>query len=187
MTTAIDSLEIEGYKCFERLRVPLAPLTLLSGFNGAGKSTALQPLLLLAQAARLRIWGADGLDGDLPLNGEVVRLGSAGDVLRTGSGTLETRFSVSVGESTLEISVRAKAGERVLHTSCDCAPPHSTQIVDRLSRRRKSSAIVESDLGECRGRPAPNVSLVANSDGSRPFGKPQLRCVLGVRITVPGA
>ena len=86
MTKPLNALEIDGYKCFERLKVRLAPLTLFTGFNGAGKSTALQPLLLLAQAARTKTLRATGSADNIPLNGEIVRLGSAGDVIRGRRG-----------------------------------------------------------------------------------------------------
>lgn len=48
----INTLEIENYKCFSDLRISFGALTLLTGFNAAGKSSAIQPLLLLAQALR---------------------------------------------------------------------------------------------------------------------------------------
>jgi predicted ATPase len=114
MKTTIASLGLEAYKCFDELQVPLAPLTLFTGFNGAGKSTALQPLLLLAQAARIRTWGATGLDGELPLNGDIVRLGSAGDVIRSGQRGGATRFAIGGNEGLIALDVSAKAGERVL-------------------------------------------------------------------------
>ncbi len=43
-------LIVEGYKCFrDRQEFELAPLTLLAGANSSGKSSAIQPLLLLKQ------------------------------------------------------------------------------------------------------------------------------------------
>jgi predicted ATPase len=48
----IERLTIQNFKCFEALSLPLAPLTLMTGFNAAGKSTALQTLLLLSQSIR---------------------------------------------------------------------------------------------------------------------------------------
>lgn len=75
----INSLSIRNFKCFEALSLPLAPLTLLTGFNAAGKSTSLQTLLLLAQAIR-----QGGRSRLLPLNGELTHLGSPGDVVREG-------------------------------------------------------------------------------------------------------
>lgn len=71
----ITAIAMEGFKCFDQLRLDLGRLTLVTGFNGAGKSTALQPLLLIAQALRL----SEGSES-LPLNGPLVSLGTAGDV-----------------------------------------------------------------------------------------------------------
>lgn len=134
MTTTITSLGLEAYKCFDELRVPLAPLTLFTGFNGAGKSTALQPLLLLAQAARIRAWGSTGLEGELPLNGDIVRLGSAGDVIRAGQRGGATRFAVGMDEEVLTLDVSARAGERVLQTrGADGATPMPA-LVEHLNR-----------------------------------------------------
>ncbi|MGO9740856.1 MAG: AAA family ATPase [Roseiarcus sp.] len=110
----LKALQIEDFKCFELLRVPFALLTVLSGYNGAGKSTALQPLLLLAQAARRRTWTYDTPTGDLPLNGEIVRLGSAGDVIRAQSATATARFEIFGHERSLRLSATAKTGARSL-------------------------------------------------------------------------
>lgn len=140
MMPAVDFLELEGYKCFERLRVPLAPLTLFTGFNGAGKSTALQPLLLLAQAARLRIWGSSSLNGELPLNGDIVRLGSAGDVIRAGhSGPM--RFRIGAGDETLDLEASAKSGDRVLQVRSASATGPNSDLTDRLDRLVHLSAV----------------------------------------------
>lgn len=75
----INRLSIRNFKCFEALSLPLAPLTLMTGFNAAGKSTALQTLLLLAQATR-----QGGVSRLLALNGELTHLGTPGDVVREG-------------------------------------------------------------------------------------------------------
>jgi predicted ATPase len=76
----INYLHIKNFKCFEALSLPLSPLTLLTGFNAAGKSTALQAILLLVQA--LREGGRSPL---VPLNGSLVRLGTPGDVIHHGA------------------------------------------------------------------------------------------------------
>lgn len=76
----IERLHIRNFKCFEELSLPLAPLTLLTGFNAAGKSTVLQTALLLAQALR-----EGGRNRRLPLNGSLMKLGAPGDVLREGA------------------------------------------------------------------------------------------------------
>jgi predicted ATPase len=77
----ITSVQIERFKCFESLHLDLGRLTLLTGYNGAGKSSSLQPLLLMAQALR-----TPPLGPTLPLNGSLVRLGSAGDVVSLNAG-----------------------------------------------------------------------------------------------------
>ena len=77
----IRAIHIERFKCFESLQLDLGRLTLLTGFYGAGKSSSLQPLLLMAQALR-----SPPLGPVLPLNGPLVRLGTGGDVMSSSSG-----------------------------------------------------------------------------------------------------
>ena len=48
----ITALHLRNFKCFQGLDLPLNKLTLLTGFNAAGKSTVLQTILLLAQTLR---------------------------------------------------------------------------------------------------------------------------------------
>ena len=60
--------------------IDLAPLTVLVGANSAGKSTVIQSMLMVAQAAAAAPNG-----GDLPLNGPLVELGEFVDVRRAGS------------------------------------------------------------------------------------------------------
>ena len=67
----LTRIHIENLKCFETLSLPLAPLTLLTGFNAGGKSTALQPLLLLGQGMR-----SGGRTALLSLNGPLAKLGT---------------------------------------------------------------------------------------------------------------
>lgn len=92
----INRLSIRNFKCFEALSLPLAPLTLLTGFNAAGKSTALQTLLLLAQATR-----QGGRSRLLPLNGELTQLGSPGDVVREG-GIPEVMLGISNADAQID-------------------------------------------------------------------------------------
>jgi len=76
----LEAIELRNFKCYGALDLPCAALTVLTGYNAAGKSTALQALLLLAQAVRTA-----ASHRELPLNGELVNLGSEGDVLRHGA------------------------------------------------------------------------------------------------------
>ena len=78
-------LELQSFKCFELLRLPLAPLTLLTGLNASGKSTVLQAIALVHQTMREHEWSTR-----LVLNGASVRLGAVSDV------TGEVRDSVGI-------------------------------------------------------------------------------------------
>lgn len=72
----LTEMRLRNFKCFEDQRIPLAPLTLFSGVNGMGKSSAIQALLALIQT------GITGyIRKALFLNGEFVRLGTADDIL----------------------------------------------------------------------------------------------------------
>ena len=73
MLTRID---LRHFKCFETLKLPLRPLTLLSGGNAAGKSSVIQALALLHQTMREHEWSQR-----LMLNGSAVRLGTVADVV----------------------------------------------------------------------------------------------------------
>ena len=68
-------LELRSFKCFKFLRLPLAPLTLLTGLNASGKSSVLQAIALLHQTMLEHEWSTR-----LVLNGGSVRLGAAWDV-----------------------------------------------------------------------------------------------------------
>lgn len=80
----INGLTLVNFKAFRRLELPLGPLTLLTGLNSSGKSSVLQALALLRQSfgtAR----STENTQG-LLLNGELVELGSARDVLHDDFG-----------------------------------------------------------------------------------------------------
>ena len=72
----LTRLDLRFFKCFEQLRLPLAPLTLLAGLNASGKSSVLQALVLLHQTMREHEWTTR-----LALNGTGVRLGVMPDVV----------------------------------------------------------------------------------------------------------
>ena len=82
-------LELKHFKCFETLKLPLATLTVLSGTNAAGKSSAIQALALLCQTMR------DYQSSDrIILNGNDVRLGTVFDVVDQVTG--RDRFEIGL-------------------------------------------------------------------------------------------
>ncbi|MCA1376997.1 MULTISPECIES: DUF3696 domain-containing protein [unclassified Bradyrhizobium] len=89
----IDELHLINFKCFADQRIRLAPLTLLTGLNGMGKSSVIQSLLLLRQSY------LDGIlrRGTLLTAGELVQLGAVTDIWfeRAREDVLGIRLSFS--------------------------------------------------------------------------------------------
>lgn len=85
----ITQLDLRFFKCFELLRLPLAPLTLLSGSNASGKSSVLQALVLLHQTMREHEWSTR-----LMLNGVALHLGTVADVVDKVNG--RSTFEIGV-------------------------------------------------------------------------------------------
>ncbi len=85
----LTGLDLRLFKCFELLRLPVAPLTLLSGPNSSGKSSVLQALVLLHQTMREHEWATR-----LALNGNGVRLGTVVDVVDEVHG--RTGFEIGI-------------------------------------------------------------------------------------------
>jgi predicted ATPase len=84
----IDTLTIRGFKRFKSVRIPFRNLTVLTGVNGAGKSTALQALLLARQVAENPITNVVQLNGPQGL-----ALGEANDVLHPEATEVEVVVS----------------------------------------------------------------------------------------------
>lgn len=89
----LDRLDLQHFKCFELLRLPLGSLTLLSGPNASGKSSVLQALVLLHQTMREHEWSTR-----LLLNGATMRLGTVSDVVDKTHGRRSFEIGVSDGE-----------------------------------------------------------------------------------------
>ena len=62
----LTTLAIEGYRSLRHLVVPLAPLTVITGANGSGKSSVYRSLRLLAEASRNGAIAALAREGGLP-------------------------------------------------------------------------------------------------------------------------
>ena len=122
----LTQIDLRHFKCFTLLKLPLSPLTLLSGPNASGKSSVLQALVLLHQTMREHEWSKR-----LMLNGSAVRLGSAGDIIDQISGRRDfdialqeddaARFQWTFGGERDEMSmaVRRARGETSDGNVCD--------------------------------------------------------------------
>ena len=72
----LQRIDLQFFKCFALLKLPIGPLTLLSGANASGKSSVMQALVLLHQTIRDHEWSTR-----LMLNGTSIRLGTASAVI----------------------------------------------------------------------------------------------------------
>ncbi len=100
------SIYLEHFKCFSKLKLPLAPLTLLAGTNATGKSTVLQALAILHQTIVENEWS-----NALILNGETISLGTASDVIDKIAGRRE--FKVGLGAETFACLWLMEASDRL--------------------------------------------------------------------------
>jgi predicted ATPase len=82
----IRMMRLQNFKCFRDQTIELGALTLLSGLNGMGKSSVIQSLVLLRQSHQQALLPDVGLS----LNGDLIKLGLASDVLYEGAQASDT-------------------------------------------------------------------------------------------------
>ena len=141
----LTQIDLRHFKCFETLKLPLCPLTLLSGTNASGKSSVLQALVLLHQTMREHEWSSR-----LMLNSAAVQLGTVFDVIDQVHGRRsceivlwdsETSYlwEFSGGREEMSMAVtRVRSGNiveelpEILHRLLPRS--HSGEMADRLCR-----------------------------------------------------
>ncbi|MCI8338182.1 MAG: AAA family ATPase [Lachnospiraceae bacterium] len=89
----IDRLEIEGFKCIDKLKLDLKQFNLLAGTNSSGKSSAIQALLLLVQ----------NLDDDYGLNGPLVSVGEFREIRNYNVKADSVTVMVSEGDEKVSL------------------------------------------------------------------------------------
>src|ERR1700704_5485733 len=94
----ITSISVAGYKSLVKEQaIQIRPLTILAGANSSGKSSIMQPLLLLKQTLE-----APYDPGPLRLDGPNVRLTSADQLFSIIAGKASTQFSVRMEVNCIE-------------------------------------------------------------------------------------
>ena len=90
---SLTAIVLHGFKSFrDETRIEIRPLTLLAGANSSGKSSAIQPLLLLKQTLEV------GYDpGPLLLNGPNVKFTAMEQLLWHGTRADDRAESFAVG------------------------------------------------------------------------------------------
>ena len=109
----LTQIDLHFFKCFELLRLPLGPLTLLSGPNASGKSSILQALVLLHQTMREHEWSTR-----LMLNGASIRLGTVSDVVDKVHG--RSNFEIGVVDDDVQYHWRFVGDRSEMSMAVEC-------------------------------------------------------------------
>ena len=138
----LRSIELENFKSIAHARVGFMPLTMIVGKNSSGKSSLLQAVRLLSQAARSNARGSE-----FPLNGKSVQMG-AFQATRT--------FGAEGSEVSMQITVAtANDADDALTWALQIAPPdHETSGSGRISSVR-----IEAVPGDSNSRAGRRSSL----------------------------
>lgn len=89
----ITQITLDRFKCFERLCMPLKPLTLIAGINGAGKSSIIQALLLLRQSCKDKDFD---WSKKVVINGGLVDLDDASSLLYANTSGSDADIIISL-------------------------------------------------------------------------------------------
>ena len=88
----LTELRLTNFKAFEALALRCAPITLLCGVNGTGKSSVIQALLLLHQSAASGALRPPNMQ--LELAGDLAEIGTGRDALYEDASTDALRFEL---------------------------------------------------------------------------------------------
>lgn len=107
--SVLTAVSVEGFKSFRsRREVSFAPLTVLAGQNSAGKSSLLQPMLLMKQTIESVFESVP-----LLLNGACVRVQDSATLFWRGSGEKKNRswrYRIAFGDRWVEMSYGHEVG-----------------------------------------------------------------------------
>lgn len=102
MAEGITRIAIEGFKSIvNRQEIEIAPLTILAGANSSGKSSIMQPLLMLKQTL-----DAPYDPGPLLINGGHVRFTSTADFLSKVGSNKSAKLTIEITAKDLYYSIR---------------------------------------------------------------------------------
>lgn len=184
----LTSLKLHNFKCFEDLELSLSNLNVFTGVNGAGKSTILQSLLLLAQSA-------DSIEntGKIRLNGAFEELGTGSDILyeKALSDDIEItylhnekKFSYQIHNSAADEIQTLVGGKQerpfkdthIIYLSAyRIAPQKLYHITDESMLRNrefdKSGEYVIQYLDRFRNDDVQNQNILRGTDKDRSLGK----------------
>lgn len=107
----ISNIGLLNFKCFKRASVSFGDLTILTGLNGMGKSSAIQALLIVAQSLSV-----DSNKGRLLTKGKYIDLGTPSDVLHDDASTNSIGIRISGAGSRATFKLRAQAPSKSIYS-----------------------------------------------------------------------
>ena len=109
----LTQITLDRFKCFNHLYMPLKPLTLIAGVNGAGKSSVIQALLMLVQSCRDKDYD---WNSHVVINGDLTDLDNARFLMynsaEAGQGTVDVTVE-NDDEQQISFSITPKQTDRV--------------------------------------------------------------------------
>src|SRR5262245_51796033 len=108
MADGITRIAVEGFKSISKKQsIDVAPLTILAGANSSGKSSIIQPLLMLKQTLETTFD-----PGCLWIGGPNIKFTATDQFLSRSEGTAQAKFltvEMNVGSRVLSIVFKKKA------------------------------------------------------------------------------
>ena len=174
----LTQIDLRHFKCFGLLKLPLRPLTLLSGANASGKSSVIQALVLLHQTMREHEWSSR-----LMLNGNALQLGTVADVIDQVQGRRTCGIALRDDETSYQwefTGERSEMSMEVTRVSVDGVNAHELQELHKLL----PTTIPIDDFFRLTNRLSDLTYLTAERLGPREtysLEDPQLTLVVGAR------
>lgn len=157
----ITSLRVVGMRCIADCRLATSGLTVLIGDNGTGKSTLIEAVEILRQAARPGAFTKDVV-GSIH--------GGPRQLLRHGAGTMELGVRVEgPDEQPLEYALRMRRVGEELHVDAEhlkvYADPRAPQPLDAVVRAGASSKVFDAAERRLTAHEVPVDSLAVTAFG----------------------
>lgn len=184
----ITTLAVHGYRSLRDLAVPMAPVTLVTGANGSGKSSLYRAMRLLAGTATSGVVGSLAAEGGLDrvLWAGPERISGAmrrGEVPVQGSSSRSKPVSLMLGFATAELAYLIDIGLPIPSQTAFVRDPQIKREeifagpilrpASRLVRRKNSTVTVFDEVRrEVGSKLSPRVSML--SELADPDGYPDI-------------